>query len=264
VTYAIERLQNSLPFNPQGLDAVAPDLAFNTAVSFTTNTNWQNYGGEATMSYFNQMAALAFHNWVSAAAGIAIAVALTRGLARRSARSLANFWADMVRHRFRAAGASAGRGSAGTSSRLGIVRLSPPTGKAPRPLCGVACRPRRGVRASQRSAATRTAAAPGHRGASGMYRIDAEPLRLATIRTFGAARDTRRQRVWPTHLTDDRFSTIMWSTQRPAPDSSPTGHGWGRRGAAFYRRPSPYGPRSITAKPRAAMADVAVVPGGMS
>ena len=97
VTYAIERLQNLLPFNPQGLDAVAPDLAFNTAVSFTTNTNWQNYGGETTMSYFTQMAALAFHNWVSAAAGIAIAVALMRGLARRSGRSLGNFWVDMVR-----------------------------------------------------------------------------------------------------------------------------------------------------------------------
>src|SRR5438270_1991450 len=97
VTYAIERLQNVLPFNPQGLDAVPPDLAFNTAVSFTTNTNWQNYAGEATMSYFTQMAALAFHNWVSAAAGIAIAVALTRGLARRSGRSLGNFWVDMVR-----------------------------------------------------------------------------------------------------------------------------------------------------------------------
>jgi K+-transporting ATPase ATPase A chain len=97
VTYAIERLQNVLPFNPQGLDAVAPDLAFNTAVSFTTNTNWQNYGGETTITYFTQMAALAFHNWVSAAAGIAIAVALTRGLARRSGRSLGNFWVDMVR-----------------------------------------------------------------------------------------------------------------------------------------------------------------------
>jgi K+-transporting ATPase ATPase A chain len=97
VTYGIERLQNLLPFNPQGLDAVPPDLAFNTAVSFTTNTNWQNYAGEATMSYFTQMAALAFHNWVSAAAGIAIAVALTRGLARRSGRSLGNFWVDVVR-----------------------------------------------------------------------------------------------------------------------------------------------------------------------
>src|SRR5206468_9517604 len=97
VTYAIERLQNLLPFNPQELDAVPADLAFNTAVSFTTNTNWQNYAGETTMSYFTQMAALAFHNWVSAAAGIAIAVALTRGLARRSGRSLGNFWVDVVR-----------------------------------------------------------------------------------------------------------------------------------------------------------------------
>src|SRR6266581_4323810 len=64
-TYLIERLQNVLPLNPQGFDAVPPDLAFNTAVSFTTNTNWQNYAGETTMSYFTQMAALAFHNWVS-------------------------------------------------------------------------------------------------------------------------------------------------------------------------------------------------------
>jgi potassium-transporting ATPase potassium-binding subunit len=97
VTYAIERLQNVLPFNPQGFDAVAPDLAFNTAVSFTTNTNWQFYSGESTMSYFTQMAALAFHNWVSAAAGIAIAIALTRGLARRSGRTIGNFWVDVVR-----------------------------------------------------------------------------------------------------------------------------------------------------------------------
>src|SRR5437588_7812120 len=97
VTYAIERLQNVLPFNPQGFNGVAPDLAFNTAVSFTTNTNWQFYSGESTMSYFTQMAALAFHNWVSAAAGIAIAIALTRGLARRSGRTIGNFWVDMVR-----------------------------------------------------------------------------------------------------------------------------------------------------------------------
>src|SRR5579871_6243506 len=96
-TYLIERTQNFLPFNPQGLDAVAPDLAFNTAMSFTTNTNWQFYVPETTMSYFTEMAALAFHNWVSAAAGIAIAVALTRGLARRSGRTLGNFWVDLVR-----------------------------------------------------------------------------------------------------------------------------------------------------------------------
>ncbi|MBV9171006.1 MAG: potassium-transporting ATPase subunit KdpA [Chloroflexi bacterium] len=97
LTYAILRLQSFLPFNPQGLDSVSPDLAFNTAVSFTTNTNWQSYTPETTMSYFSQMAGLAFHNWVSAATGIAIAVALVRGLTRRSARSIGNFWVDLVR-----------------------------------------------------------------------------------------------------------------------------------------------------------------------
>lgn len=97
LTYVILRLQNLLPFNPQGFDAVAPDLAFNTAVSFTTNTNWQFYSGESTMSYFSQAVALAFHNWVSAATGIAIAVALVRGLVRRSANSIGNFWVDLVR-----------------------------------------------------------------------------------------------------------------------------------------------------------------------
>ena len=81
--YAIERLQQLLPFNPQAMGAVAPDLAFNTAASFTTNTNWQAYGGESTMSYFTQMAGLAFHNFVSAAAGIAIAIAVIRGFVRR-------------------------------------------------------------------------------------------------------------------------------------------------------------------------------------
>jgi len=96
-TYLIERVQSFLPFNPQGLDNVPPDLAFNTAVSFTTNTNWQSYVPETTMSYFTQMAGLAFHNWVSAAAGIAISVALVRGLSRRSARSIGNFWVDLVR-----------------------------------------------------------------------------------------------------------------------------------------------------------------------
>src|SRR6266481_5951220 len=96
-TYAILRLQNILPLNPQGLGPVSPDLAFNTAVSFTTNTNWQNYGGEATMSYFSQMVGLAFHNFVSAATGIAIAAALVRGIARHSAQTLGNFWADLVR-----------------------------------------------------------------------------------------------------------------------------------------------------------------------
>jgi len=95
--YLLERTQHLLPFNPQGVDAVPPDLAFNTAVSFTTNTNWQAYVPESTMSYLTQMSGLAFHNFISAATGIAIAVALTRGLARRSARAIGNFWADMVR-----------------------------------------------------------------------------------------------------------------------------------------------------------------------
>ncbi len=91
-TYAILRLQNLLPLNPQGLGAVIADLAFNTAVSFTTNTNWQSYGGESTMSYFSQMVALAFHNFASAATGIAIAAALVRAIARHSANTLGNFW----------------------------------------------------------------------------------------------------------------------------------------------------------------------------
>src|SRR5712692_2502511 len=96
-TYAILRLQNHLPLNPQGFGAVSPDLAFNTAISFTTNTNWQSYGGESTMSYFSQMVALVIHNFGSAATGIAIAAALVRGIARRSATTLGNFWVDLVR-----------------------------------------------------------------------------------------------------------------------------------------------------------------------
>jgi K+-transporting ATPase ATPase A chain len=95
--YAIERLQQFLPLNPQHLGAVAPDLAFNTAASFTTNTNWQAYGGESTMSYFTQMAGLAFHNFVSAAAGIAVAIAVIRGFVRRSGKTLGNFWVDLTR-----------------------------------------------------------------------------------------------------------------------------------------------------------------------
>jgi len=97
LTYAIERLQGALPFNPNGNRPVAAALAFNTAASFTTNTNWQNYYGEATMSYFTQMAGLAVHNFTSAATGIVIAVALTRGLTRRSAERIGNFWVDTVR-----------------------------------------------------------------------------------------------------------------------------------------------------------------------
>jgi len=96
-TYLILRLQHLLPLNPQGLGPVSPDLAFNTAASFTTNTNWQNYGGEATLSYFSQMVGLAFHNFVSAAVGIAIAAALVRGIARHTAKTIGNFWVDMVR-----------------------------------------------------------------------------------------------------------------------------------------------------------------------
>ena len=96
-TYAILRLQNLLPLNPQGLGAVSADLAFNTAVSFTTNTNWQSYVGETTMSYFSQMVGLAFHNFVSAATGIAIAAALVRAIARHSAHTIGNFWVDLVR-----------------------------------------------------------------------------------------------------------------------------------------------------------------------
>lgn len=96
-TYAILRLQHLLPLNPQGLGPLSPDLAFNTAVSFTTNTNWQSYAGETTMSYLSQMVGLTFHNFVSAATGIAIAAALVRGLARHSARTLGNFWVDLVR-----------------------------------------------------------------------------------------------------------------------------------------------------------------------
>ncbi len=96
-TYAILRLQNLLPLNPQGLAAINPDLAFNTAASFTTNTNWQNYAGESTLSYFSQMVGLTFHNFVSAATGIAIAATLVRAIARHSAKTIGNFWVDLVR-----------------------------------------------------------------------------------------------------------------------------------------------------------------------
>jgi K+-transporting ATPase ATPase A chain len=96
-TYAVLRLQHLLPLNPQKFGPVPPDLAFNTAASFTTNTNWQNYAGEATLSYFSQMVGLVFHNFVSAATGIAAAAALVRGIARNSARTVGNFWVDLVR-----------------------------------------------------------------------------------------------------------------------------------------------------------------------
>lgn len=96
-TYSILRLQHLLPLNPQGFGPLSPDLAFNTAISFMTNTNWQNYGGESTLSYFSQMVGLAYHNFVSAAAGIAISAVFVRSIARSTVRTIGNFWVDMVR-----------------------------------------------------------------------------------------------------------------------------------------------------------------------
>src|SRR5580692_5358171 len=95
--YLIERVQQWLPWNPQHLATVAPDLAFNTAASFTTNTNWQNYSGESTMSYFTEMAGLAYHNFVSAGVGLALAIAIIRGIARRESKTIGNFWVDVTR-----------------------------------------------------------------------------------------------------------------------------------------------------------------------
>src|SRR5271170_8318879 len=95
--YALQRLQWYLPFNPQGQTAVEQSLALNTSVSFVTNTNWQAYGGETTMSYLVQMAGLTVHNFVSAATGIAMALALIRGFARREAKTVGNFWVDLTR-----------------------------------------------------------------------------------------------------------------------------------------------------------------------
>jgi K+-transporting ATPase ATPase A chain len=95
--YLLMRVQGHLPFNPQKLGAVPPELAFNTAASFTTNTNWQNYSGETTMSYLTQMAGLAYHNFISAAVGIALAIAFIRGVARREQETIGNFWVDLVR-----------------------------------------------------------------------------------------------------------------------------------------------------------------------
>jgi len=97
LTYVILRVQGLLPYNPQDLSGTTPDLAFNTAVSFATNTNWQSYVGETTMSYFSQMVGLAVHNFISAATGMVIAIALVRGIARRSASTIGNFWVDLVR-----------------------------------------------------------------------------------------------------------------------------------------------------------------------
>jgi len=96
--YVIQRMQGMLPFNPQHLAAVTPQhVAFNTAASFTTNTNWQAYSGETTMSYFTQMAGLAYHNFTSAAVGIVLAITFIRGIARRQMQTLGNFWVDFVR-----------------------------------------------------------------------------------------------------------------------------------------------------------------------
>jgi len=97
LTYAVLRLQGVLPGNPQGLAGLSPHLAFNTAISFTTNTNWQSYGGESTVSNFSQMFGLTIHNFLSAATGIALAFALFRGFARRSSATIGNFWADVTR-----------------------------------------------------------------------------------------------------------------------------------------------------------------------
>jgi K+-transporting ATPase ATPase A chain len=97
VLYLMQRVQHLLPLNPQGFGPVAPDLAFNTAVSFTTNTNWQAYSGESTMSYFTQMAGLAYHNFVSAAVGISVAIAFIRGIAQKEKETIGNFWVDLTR-----------------------------------------------------------------------------------------------------------------------------------------------------------------------
>ncbi|HWP90000.1 MAG TPA: potassium-transporting ATPase subunit KdpA, partial [Burkholderiales bacterium] len=95
--YALQRLQVHLPFNPAGMGAVSPDSSFNTAISFMTNTNWQGYGGESTMSYLTQMAGLAVQNFVSAATGMAVVIALIRAFARQSGQTVGNFWVDLVR-----------------------------------------------------------------------------------------------------------------------------------------------------------------------
>src|SRR5262245_51436747 len=97
ILYALLRFQGALPFNPAEMTAVAPDLSFNTASSFISNTNWQNYGGESTLSYLVQMLGLTHQNYLSAATGIVLAVALIRGFARASMRTVGNFWVDVTR-----------------------------------------------------------------------------------------------------------------------------------------------------------------------
>src|SRR5512133_2036488 len=98
--YLLQRLQGILPLNPQGLGAVTPDSAWNTATSFATNTNWQGYGGEVTMSYLSQMLGLTVQNFVSAATGMAVLVALIRGIVRHTAKGIGNFWVDLTRSTF--------------------------------------------------------------------------------------------------------------------------------------------------------------------
>jgi K+-transporting ATPase ATPase A chain len=95
--YALQRLQAVLPLNPQAFGAVTPDSSFNTAVSFASNTNWQGYGGETTMSYLTQMLGMTVQNFVSAATGMAVLVALIRGIARHTTQKIGNFWVDMTR-----------------------------------------------------------------------------------------------------------------------------------------------------------------------
>src|SRR5579863_2437444 len=97
VLYGLLRLQNLLPLNPQQMDALSPDLALNTAVSFATNTSWQSYGGESTLSYLSQMAGIVVQSFMSGAVGIAVALALVRGFTRRSSRAIGNFWVDLTR-----------------------------------------------------------------------------------------------------------------------------------------------------------------------
>jgi K+-transporting ATPase ATPase A chain len=97
MTYAVERLQHALPWNPQHIVAVTAELAWNTAASFTTNTNWQSYTPETTMSYFTQMVGLAYHNFTSAACGVAVAIALVRGVVRKESKTIGNFWVDTTR-----------------------------------------------------------------------------------------------------------------------------------------------------------------------
>jgi K+-transporting ATPase ATPase A chain len=133
VLYLMQRVQQWLSWNPQAFGAVPPDLAFSTAASFTTNTNWQAYSGESTMSYLTQMAGLAYHNFISAAVGISLAIAFIRGIAQKEKDTLGNFWVDMVRctlwvlpavlHR-RIAGARLTRGR----SEPATVRQSGPAG----------------------------------------------------------------------------------------------------------------------------------------